>query len=635
MSPYDEWNKIDEDEAEELQDTSIFELKRDVILFCIDCSESMQQLEEDPEYETQTCHLFTALQAAMEIQKRKILVGPSDSVGILLFNTSRNSLSELKKGVHLYQPISQMSAPIIQHLIQLLDTAREDPNELRRSFPPVTENKVPMGDVFTSCNWVFRDGAPKTATKRVFLITNDDTPHTGAHSQQLITSARTTLIDLTQAGITLEPFFISSEEKSFNIAKFYSSILVPSNIIEEDDLNSESSVLPESISISRIEDLLAQMRFHEVPKRALFSIPFHLSDGLTIGIKGYGLVTEQKKGNYRYFVDLGDRMEVAISKTVYVDEETEAEAEKAKLMYGPVTGPGEEGEEDEEAAETTPTRVVKAGQRPFYTAEEIKAFRTLGLSPSLKLLGFKDHSEIQFEDNVKHSLFIYPDESAYSGSKRTFTALLKSMIKKNKIGLVLTMTRSNSTPIFCALLPQEEKKDEDGWTEPGGFHLIPLPFADDIRAAPIDEGYTAYKWVEKLTIKNGAYPPDSYPNPALAFHNEQLQASAFREEYDPDSFEDLTLPKYGQLHKRAGALITAWKDELEAEPSVDVVSLAGSKRKSSLSTDDVEIRSKYEVNALDKLKVAQLKDFLKSKGQPVSGNKAELVQRASEWLHKH
>ena len=36
---------------------------------------------------------------------------------------------------------------------------------------------------------------------------------------------------------------------------------------------------------------------------------------------------------------------------------------------------------------------------------------------------------------------------------------------------------------------QEEKEDETGWTEPAGFHLIPLPFVDDIRAAPIEEGF--------------------------------------------------------------------------------------------------------------------------------------------------
>jgi hypothetical protein len=62
------------------------------------------------------------------------------------------------------------------------------------------------------------------------------------------------------------------------------------------------------------------MRFHEVPKRALFSIPFELATGFVIGIKGYNLVTEQKKGAYKYFVDLGDKMEVVESRTTNVDE---------------------------------------------------------------------------------------------------------------------------------------------------------------------------------------------------------------------------------------------------------------------------------------------------------------------------
>lgn len=96
--------------------------------------------------------------------------------------------------------------------------------------------------------------------------------------------------------------------------------------------------------------------------------------------------------------------------------------------------------------------------------------------PGIKLLGFKDLSELEFEDNIKHSYFIYPDEmvgwhdaillsgdltgvcaassQSYSGSKRTFSALLKSMIKKKKIGLALVLTRRNATPMFCALLPQ-------------------------------------------------------------------------------------------------------------------------------------------------------------------------------------
>ena len=41
----------------------------------------MLALHEDPNYEDlRTCHLYTALGAAMQIQKKKVIVGPADSV---------------------------------------------------------------------------------------------------------------------------------------------------------------------------------------------------------------------------------------------------------------------------------------------------------------------------------------------------------------------------------------------------------------------------------------------------------------------------------------------------------------------------------------------------------------------------
>lgn len=112
MASYDDWNNIDDEEEDELQDLSvsrhssrsyasqssprvvqIYESARDVILFCIDCSESMLKPYDDPKYENvQTCHLYNALDAAMQLQKKKILVGPNDAVGILLFNTVRLQL---------------------------------------------------------------------------------------------------------------------------------------------------------------------------------------------------------------------------------------------------------------------------------------------------------------------------------------------------------------------------------------------------------------------------------------------------------------------------------------------------------------------------------------------------------------
>jgi len=436
----------------------------------------------------------------------------------------------------VYQPMSTINATKILDFNQLIDEAHEDPGLLSVEYPS-TDKHIPVGDLFTSCNWVLRDGAPKSATKRVFLITDNDDPLVESRNPRLITSARTTLVDLLQAGVSVEPFFISTDENPFNQYKFWANVLVSDTSTDEDE-----DFLPSAISITRIDDLLEQMRFHEVSKRALFSIPFELAPGLVIGIKGYGLVTEQKRGAYKYFVDLGDKMEVVESRTMHVDEEREAEVNKSSVLFGMTLG---ETAEDEDVQEHGfGTRSVRAGRRVFYTAEELRSLRTLDLEPGLKLLGFKDRSELAFEDNVRHSTFIHPDEGTYAGSRRTFTALLSSMAKKGKIGLVRAVTRRNASPSFCALLPQEG--EDEGWAEPSGFHLIPLPFADDIRAAPIEDSFRASKelieaaksFVSKLALRNGTYPPDSYPNPALAFHHVQLEATAFREEFDPASFED-------------------------------------------------------------------------------------------------
>ena len=50
----------------------------------------MHELRDDPMYKNvQTSHLLAALDAAMQIQKKKVVVSLNDSVRILLFNMVR------------------------------------------------------------------------------------------------------------------------------------------------------------------------------------------------------------------------------------------------------------------------------------------------------------------------------------------------------------------------------------------------------------------------------------------------------------------------------------------------------------------------------------------------------------------
>jgi hypothetical protein len=67
---------------------------------------------------------------------------------------------------------------------------------------------------------------------------------------------------------------------------------------------------------------------------------------------------------------------------------------------------------------------------------------------------------------------------------------------------------------------------------------------------------------------------------ALAFHYAQLEATAFREEFDPASFEDHTLPKNDTIRKKAGPLFREWLKLLQNDKSADAVIVQmGSKRK--------------------------------------------------------
>lgn len=188
----------------------------------------------------------------------------------------------------------------------------------------------------------------------------------------------------------------------------------------------------------------------------------------------------------------------------------------------------------------------------------------------IRILGFQSPERCRLEDNVAHAYFIYPDETNYTGSTRTFTALLNSCLKLNRHALAIARLRANSPPEFVLLIPQAETFAKGGGQEdPPGFHVIRLPFVDDIRDPPrgmtenivaTDEEVMAMeKIIRRLRFKSGKYASDAYQNPALQYHQRQLEALAFEEDFDTAMFEDVALPKYAGVHKQAGKLMAEWK----------------------------------------------------------------------------
>jgi ATP-dependent DNA helicase 2 subunit 1 len=89
---------------------------------------------------------------------------------------------------------------------------------------------------------------------------------------------------------------------------------------------------------------------------------------------------------------------------------------------------------------------------------DMKKVKDMGL-PGMKLMGFKDKSYLKIYHNIKHSYFIFPNEKKTTGSSQCSDALIKEMIKSDKIAIVKFIPRENANLRFCALVPQEEKFD--------------------------------------------------------------------------------------------------------------------------------------------------------------------------------
>jgi ATP-dependent DNA helicase 2 subunit 1 len=62
------------------------------------------------------------------------------------------------------------------------------------------------------------------------------------------------------------------------------------------------------------------MSIREAPKRSMFHVTMTMGEGFSVGVKGYGLVVEQKKISPKQFVDVDGELKEVVNKTVYFAE---------------------------------------------------------------------------------------------------------------------------------------------------------------------------------------------------------------------------------------------------------------------------------------------------------------------------
>lgn len=547
----------DEEEEEEELDEAGYKQAKDAVLFAIDVSDSMlappSESDSDPKKpDSLLSPTVAALKCAYALMQQRIISNPNDMMGILLFGTQQSrfqAADEEKGSVGLQYPhcylLADLDVPAAADVKQL--RALVEDKEEQQELLVASREEVSMANVLFCANQIFTTKAPNFSSRRLFLVTDNDYPH--ADSRDARASASVRARDLYDLGVTIELFPISHPDRdyTFDRAKFYNDLVYSTTPSDPDapapltaDIKPASATAKDGITL--LQSLLSSVASRSAPKRALFSnLPFEIGPGLKISVKGYIILKRQepKRTSYIYLPPDSEKPQLALGSSTLIADDTARTVEKPEIRKAYKFG----------------------GETISFTEDELAKIKSFG-DPVLRIIGFKPLDQLPLWANLKPSTFLYPSEEDYVGSTRVFSALHQKLLRDQKMGLAWFIPRRNATPTLAAILPAAEHRDAEGdQTMPPGLWVRPLPSADDTRQPPDtnvvqapDKLIDAMRVVvQQLQLPKAVYEPSRYPNPSLQWFYRILQALALEEDL-PEKAEDRTVPRWRQIHKRAGML---------------------------------------------------------------------------------
>lgn len=664
-----------EDDEEEEVDESGYKQVRDAVLFAIEVSHSMLRKPDvsDTKKVDSSSPLEAALKCAYHLMQQRIISAPKDLMGIMLYGTEASKFydeDETSRGgwsfPHCYL-LTDLDIPEAEDVRRLKSLVEEEDNDAAGELFQVSSEPTSMHTVLFCANQVFQQRAPNFTSRRLFIVTDNDNPH--ADNKAFRSQATVRAKDLYDLGVVIELFPISSSKHIFDTKLFWDDIVYKSSPSDPDAVMYNPSSLKDidrtqlktgsADGITLLQSLLSKISSRATPKRALFSAAhLEIAPGLRIGVKGFLLYKHQKPVRSTYIYVGGEKPQIVKGHTTRYADDFEGgsrNVEKVEIKKAYNFG----------------------GEQISFTPEEITKLRDFG-SPIVRILGFKSIDMLPVWANIKNSTFIYPFEEDYIGSTRVFSALYQKMVKSKLMALSWYIPRRNATPVLAAIVPTlsahstDDKANQAGVSATGcpqGLHLIPLPFADDVRQNPPSTHDTPLRApdnlvdkmrpiIEQLNLPKGTYDPARYPNPALQWHYRILQAIALEEDL-PEKPEDKTKPKYKQIDKRIGEMAIDWGNELQKvykghvadnpdaanlgekrptarKPKAEANGDGASKRVKTENGDDgvsdEEMRKLYEKGKISSLTVPKLKEFAKAKGILATGLKAEIAERIEQWF---
>ncbi|KAI7797326.1 Xrcc6 protein [Triplophysa rosa] len=459
-----------------------------------------------------------------------------------------------------------------------------------------------LGEALWCCSNLYSDIKLRLSHKRLMIFTCRDDPHGGDSAKDR--QARTKAADLKETGVVIDLMHLTKRD-GFDVSLFFCDIVSAPEDESELGLQHEPS--------GKLEDLQKRVRAKELKKRAQSRLKLSLGGGVDLAVGVYVLArTATKPSAVRLY-----------------RESNEPVRTKTRLFHthnGSLLLPS-----DTKRAQVYGKKQIVLEKNEV---DEIKKFD----DPGLVLLGFKPMDRLKLHHHIRPALFIYPEEEQISGSSCLFTALLLKCSEKNVFALCRYIPRRNTPPRFVALVPQREELDQSQTqATPPGFHVIFLPFADDIRTLDVHECPTASdeqvnkmkEIVHKLRFK---YRSDAFENPVLQQHYRNLEALAL-DMLAPETIEDLTMPKVEMIDGRIGSLAQEFKDLVyppnynpEGKPAAKrkpADSGGGAEKKPKVEISDQELRDHVAKGTLGKLTVPVLKDACKQFGVRTTGTKKQ------------
>ncbi|ATY60981.1 DSB repair complex subunit [Cordyceps militaris] len=643
MTDSNDWRRDEEDDGDQEIDETSFKTQKDAVLLAIEVSESMLRAPppSDSKKADRDSPVQAALKCAYHFVEQRIISNPKDMIGILLFGTEKTRFQLDENGrsglgyphCYLFTDLDVPSADDVKALKSLVEDEETGDDILK----PTTET-VSMSNVLFCANQIFTTRAANFGSRRLFLVTDNDNPHSSDTAARSAAAVRAK--DLYDLGVSIDLFPISHHDAKFDLAKFYDDILYRDALAEAN---------PQEVAISRSGDglnlltsLISNVSSKQTPKRALFSnLPLEIAPGLRISVKGYNIIHRQAAARTCYIWLDGEKPQLAVGETTRIAEDSTRTVEKGEIKKAYKFG----------------------GEYVYFSPEEQKSVKDFG-SPVIRIIGFKSRRLIPLWSSVKKSTFIYPSEEDYVGSTRVFTALWEKLLKDDKVALAWCIVRSNANPVLTAIMPSKSQSDEYSGTPflPAGLWLYPLPFADDLRdikppgklAQASDDLKTQMRTIiQQLQLPKAMYNPTKYPNPSLQWHYKILQALALEEEV-PETAEDATLPKFKAISKRAGGYLEEWSETLSTEVKSNTEARAvkreiddelperpakrgrgASAQPAASGLTSAQLKAVVDDGSISKMTVAQLKDIAGAKGLSTSGRKADIIERIEQWTEEN